>query len=187
MPSGVITTSPIEAWSKASRTRSKSMRGESRAIALIDAPLFHARRARRGIERRAAERGAEARAQPLRQLLEDVLPGREIDHLLGLDDVASHVVEAAQAVGEPQLDALLAGPDAAGEHVGRLLQPRAAALAHHLDELLVDLAQHLLRVLHVRRVLGREGIEEILVLAGVVGAPLDAELLQRLDEAEAGD
>src|SRR2546429_376169 len=72
----------------------------------------------------------EARAQPLRQLLEHVLLRGEIDDLLGLDHLARHVIEAAQAVGEPELHALLAGPDQSREHVGRLLQTVAAPMPH---------------------------------------------------------
>src|SRR5947208_524455 len=130
-PSGVMTTRPTDVRSKASRTRSKSMRGGSRAIALIDRALPHPGRAGHRLERRAADRVAEARAQPVGELLEDVLLRREVDDLLGLDHLARHVVEPAQAVGEPELHALLAGPDEPREHVGRLLEAVAAALAHH--------------------------------------------------------
>src|SRR5258708_16808553 len=176
-PSGVMTTRRTDVRSKASRTRSKSMRGGSRTMALIDRALPHSCCAGRRVERRAADGLPEARAQPLRQLLEHAFLGGEIDDLLRLDHLARHVVEAAQSVGEPELHALLAGPDQSREHVGRLLQAVAAPLPHDGDELLVDLREHLLRVILVRGILGRERIGEILVLARGVGAPLDAELL----------
>ena len=56
---------------------------------------------------------------------------------------------------------------------GRFLQALAASLAHHLDELLVDLVEHLLRMLPLRWILGHERVEEVLVLARGVRAPLD--------------
>src|SRR4051794_34573661 len=124
-PSGVMTTSPTDVRSKASRTRSKSMRGGSRAIALIERALPHPGRGHR-VESGAADRVADARAEPAGQLLEDALLRREVDDLLRLDHFARHVVEAAEAVGEPELHALLAGPDESREHVGRLLQAVAA-------------------------------------------------------------
>jgi hypothetical protein len=80
-------------------------------------------------------------------------------------------------VGEAEFDALGAGPHEAAEQFGRFLQALAAALAHHVDELLVDVVEQQLRVLLVLGVLRREGIEEALVLAGRQQAPLDAELV----------
>src|SRR6185436_1567765 len=157
-PSGVMTTRPTEVRSNASRTRSKSMRGWSRAIALIAVRSTHPCGAGRRLERGAADGCAEARPEPLRKRLEHVLLRREVDDLLGLDHLARDVVEPAQAVGQPQLHAFLAGPDEAREHLGRFLQPRSAPGAHHLDELLVDLGEHLLRVLLVRLVLRGERI-----------------------------
>src|SRR5258706_2268483 len=185
-PSGVITTRPTEARSNASRTRSKSIRG-SRAITLIACASAHPCRAGRRIERGAAQRASETRSQAIRQALEHVVPRREIHHLVGLDDFARDVVEAPQAIGEPEIHALLAGPDESREHIRRFLQALASPRANDVDELLVDLREHLLRMLLVRRILGRERIEEILVLPGGVRAPLDAELLHRIDEAEARD
>ena len=61
----------------------------------------------------------------------------------------------------------------------------AAAVLHHLDELLVDLVDHRLRIGLVLLVLRRERIEHALVLAGGEQAALDAELFHRAGEAEA--
>src|SRR5258706_2144396 len=187
-PSGPITTRPTGVRSNASRISSTSMRGGSLAIALMAPRLMDPeRRARRRFHRRAPQRRAQLRAEALGKLLEHVVLGRVVDHLLGLDHLARDVLEAAQPVGEAQLHALLPGPDEPGEHLGRLLQALAAPLAHHGDELPVDLVQHLLGMLPVRRLLRKEGIEEVLVVARVIGAPLDAELVERAGEAEAAD
>src|SRR3954465_13446757 len=93
IPSGVMTTRPTAARSKASRTRSKSMRGGSFAIALIAPALPHACRAGRRVERGTADGCAELRSEPLREFLEHVLLGREIDDLFRLDHFARHVIE----------------------------------------------------------------------------------------------
>ena len=87
----------------------------------------------------------------------------------------------------PELDAALAGPEQAGEQIRRFLQARAAAVAHDLDELLVDLVEHRLRM---RLVLGRhrrEAVEKALVLAGGEQAPFHARLVHQAGEAEALD
>src|SRR4051812_13584103 len=81
------------------------------------------------------ERVGDRRAEALRHLLGEALLYRVVDDLLGLDDIARHRVQGAEAVGEPELDALLAGPEEAAEHVGCFLQALAASLAHHVDEL----------------------------------------------------
>src|SRR5690242_14496453 len=187
-PSSVITTMPTAVRSNASRARSNSMRGGSRVTVLIARPSAQpVRRGGGGAQRRARDALAHARAETLGELLEIVLARREVDDLVGLDHLARHVVEGTQAVGEAELDAFLAGPHEPGERVGRFLEPLAAAFAHDLDELLVDLADHLLGVRLVGGPLGSERIEEVLVLARGVGAPVDAELLHRAGEAEARD
>src|SRR5258708_4469910 len=183
-PSGVITTKPTEVPSKAARMRSKSMR-VSRARVLIGFLAQLHRLAHGGLCERAPQRAREARADALRELVEEVLARREVDDALGFDDLARDVVEAAERIGEPQLDAALAGPDEPGEGLRRLLEARSPALAHDLDELLLDLADHLLRVLAVLGVLGQERVEEILVLARGVDAPLDSQLVDGAGEAEA--
>ena len=53
------------------------------------------------------ERGCRARAEALGEALGDVLARREVDDLLGLDHLARDVVDAAERVGESELDALL--------------------------------------------------------------------------------
>jgi hypothetical protein len=118
-------------------------------------------------------------------LVKEVLARRKVDDALGFYDLARDVFEAAERVREPQLDAALAGPDETREGLRRLLQPRSPALPHDLDELLLDLADHLLRVLAVLGVLGQERVEEVLVLARGVHAPLDAQLVEGAGESEA--
>ena len=67
----------------------------------------------------------------------------------------------------------------------RAFQPAQAALLDDADEHIVHVALDGLEPLDVVRLLGLEGIERALVGAGRVNAPLDAELLDGLDEAEA--
>src|SRR5258706_6787422 len=185
-PSGVITTRPTAVWSKTWRTRSKSRRAGSLASVLMGLAQTGCRAPER-LRRGAPERLAEARAEALGELLEVVLLLSVVDHALGLDHLARDEFEIAERIGEAELHALLSGPHQSRKRLRCFLQPLPAPLAHDADELLVDLADHLLRVLAVRRVLGHERIEEVLVLAGGVGAPLDAELFHGAGEAEAAD
>src|SRR5262249_5342231 len=128
------------------------------------------------------ERLGHARAEPFRDALGDVLLLRVIDDLLGLDDLASDVVDAPQAVREAELDRFRARPDQAAEQVRRFLQPLATALADDVDELLVDLAEQLLRLGHLPRLERRERVEKRLVLPRSEDPSLDAELLHGVDE-----
>ena len=66
------------------------------------------------------------------------------------------------------------------------LEPVAAPFFHAVDELLVGGIQHLLPELGLLGLLRLERIEERLVLAGGIDAPLDTELLHGADETEAG-
>src|SRR6185312_2977422 len=148
-PSSVTTQRPTAVRSNASRARSSPAGGPSRATALTRlAQRAHALGG--GPRGGAPEGGPEARAEAARDRFEHAVLGRVFHELLGLDHVARHRLGASEAVGEPELDALLPGPDEPGEHVGRLLQALPAALAHDVDELLVDLLDHLLRVLLLR-------------------------------------
>jgi len=150
-PSRDTRVRPTAVWSKASRMSPSSSDSEPGAdpgrprkslIARRTGPWPSAGRPRRPPElRQGLQEGlGGARAQPLGELLEVVLLGREVDHGLGLDHVARDAVEASEPVGEPELDGPLAGPHQAREDLGRLLEALAAALADRLDELLVDLA-----------------------------------------------
>src|SRR5437773_17674 len=84
----------------------------------------------------------------------DALLLRVVDDVLGLDHLAGDRVEAAEAVGQAELDAPFPAPDQAAEHVGGFLQPLPPPLAHHADELPVDLLHQLLGVLPVLLVEG---------------------------------
>src|SRR5204863_7775124 len=78
------------------------------------------------------ERVGDRRAEALRHLLGEALIYRVVDDLLGLDEIARHRVQGAEAVGKAELDALLAGPGEAAEPVGGFLQALGARLAHHV-------------------------------------------------------
>src|SRR5579862_1617679 len=137
MPSVSRTMRPTALRSNASRARSSERVGES--FATTPTPLAQLRQpARGGLGGRATEGSAERRAHAARERFEEGVFGGVVDQLLGLDHVARHGFGAAVRVGQAQLDALFAGPDEPREELGGFLQALAAAVAHHLDELLVD-------------------------------------------------
>src|SRR4029079_15099927 len=90
------------------------------------------------------------------------------------------------AVDETESHGLTAGPEGAGEKLGFVAaQFAAAAAAHQRLEILMHVALQVLQALDVFRLLGLEGVEHRLRFARGVHAPLDAELLDRVDKAEA--
>ncbi|ABA47770.1 hypothetical protein BURPS1710b_2914 [Burkholderia pseudomallei 1710b] len=132
------------------------------------------------LQRGLAERRAEAARDAIGQAFLD----RVVDEVGRLQHVARDSIGRPVIVGEAELDALRARPEKPGENVRRFVQARAAAVLHRLDELRVDLVEHFLRVrIHLRR-LRRERIEEALVLARRMQAPLDAQLAHQAGEAE---
>ena len=64
-----------------------------------------------------ADTGAEA----LGQARGHVLVLGVVDDVLGLDDIARDLVQAAETVGQPERDRLLAAPGQAAEELGRFL------------------------------------------------------------------
>src|SRR5690606_10030475 len=78
------------------------------------------------------------------------------------------------------------GPDQAAEQVRVLLQPIAAPLPDLVDELAMGGLQYGLPELPLILALGLEGVEKRLVLTRSIGTALHAQLVQRLDTAEAG-
>src|SRR5262249_12422030 len=139
------------------------------------------------LERSAGRRGRappERRADFPRETLGEAFLHAEIDHVFGLDDFARNVTDAAQRVGETELDAALSAPYQAGVELGRFLQPIPAPCLHRRDELLVNLADKLTRVVAVRRRQRREWFEEGLAGAGGESAPFDAQPVHRADEPE---
>src|SRR4051812_19136092 len=140
--------------------------------------------ARGSAKRKFRQSGGGAGAEALGELLSDILLLRVVDDVLRLDHLARHVIEAADSVGEPELDALLAGPDEPAEGFLRFLQPLASALANDADELLMDVRRELpgeLLMLFLERA---ERVEKRLVLSSRDEAALDAELLHQAGEAE---
>src|SRR5262249_21334662 len=135
----------------------RTARGVPAAVALADVRL--------PLREDLREHAGHRRAETPREALGDVLLLGEVEDGLGLDARARDVVDAAEAVRESELDALVAGPQKAREDVGRLLQALAAALADHVDELLVDVVQHRERVALLLLVDRSERVEERLVLA----------------------
>src|SRR5215831_13683819 len=107
-----------------------------------------------------AEAPPERRAELAREPLANVFLDGEVDDVLGLDDLARYVVDASQAVGEAEIDSARAVPDEAREELGRLLQPFAASRFDRGDELLMDLVDHVLRVVSLLLRHGRERIEK---------------------------
>ncbi len=116
-----------------------------------------------------------------------LLHGVVLDLLL-LHHFARHIAGIAQAVDQTELQCLFAGPDQTREQLRMPLdlEPVAAPFFHAVDELLVGGIQHLLPELGLLGLLRLERIEERLVLAGGIDAPLDTELLHGADETEAG-
>src|SRR6185503_10195316 len=101
--------SPTDARSNAARTASSSVSCGS-TLTVISADSHR----RGGLDDAARHRFPEARADPLRKHLEDILLGREIDELLRLHDFARDVFGAPEGVGQSELDALLPRPDEPG-------------------------------------------------------------------------
>src|SRR3990172_5005140 len=134
--------------------------------------------------RRVADRARHARAEFLGQTIREVFLHREVDDLLGLDDIARHRFQAAVAIRQANLHALLSVPHQAAESVRRLLQALAAPLPDYIDELLMDLREPLLYIFLIRRLGRRERIEEALVLTGCDQAALHAELGHRSGKTE---
>src|SRR5438132_14073986 len=89
---------------------------------------------------RRQQASRQRRAEFSRQPLGQVFLHREIDDVFRLDHLAGHVVDAAECVGETEIDAARAVPHQPGEEFGRLFEARAAPCLHRGDELLVDLA-----------------------------------------------
>src|SRR3990172_9648223 len=84
------------------------------------------RHARGKLQQPCGDAGTEAS----REFLGDVFLLRVIDDVLGLDDLARHVVEAAERIGQSQLDAAAAAPDQTPKNLPRLFEALAPALAH---------------------------------------------------------
>src|SRR5690606_34767159 len=99
---------------------------------------------------------------------------------------AQRLVDIAQRVDEAELEALHAAPELTGEQILPIRELRAAPRFHPVDEHRMDLRFHGLDALDVLRLFGQERVEGRLAAARSVDAPLDAELVQRTDEAEAG-
>src|SRR5262245_59905910 len=142
----------------------RAQRGAQRRRSPPASALFTSADRRREIvaQRELGERARRRRAEAPRHPIDKPFLPREVVYVLGLDDVARHRVEAAVAVGKPELHALLAGPDEPAEHVGRLLQALAAPFAHGADELLVDVLHQDADVLLVLLALRRERIQHAL-------------------------
>src|SRR5215218_1806633 len=87
-------------------------------------------------ERRTHQRIGHCRSEAARDAFGDAFALSEVDDVFGLDDLSRDVVDAAEGVGESELDAAGADPQQAGEEVRRFLQPLAPALPHDADELL---------------------------------------------------
>src|SRR6476661_7340596 len=113
---------------------------------------------------------------------------------LGRDQRRAHLVaealaqcraQVAEPVGKAKLDRVLRAPKLAGEQrlVGAL-EARAAPLLDQRDEALVDVLLDGLEAFDVLRLLGLERVEHHLALARAVDAPLDAEPVHQLGEAE---
>ena len=113
LPPEAITTQTMAEW-----RRAKAAIGRRPAVFLLLSGLRRAAATRR---KRCSRAGAEA---PGELLGDGLRVTREVDDVLGLDDLARDVLEAADAVGEAELDAALAGPDQAAEDLGR--SPSAA-------------------------------------------------------------
>ena len=82
----------------------------------------------------------------LGKFLGDVLLDRVVANFLSLDHVAGDVIERAVTIRQTQLYALGAAPHQAGEHLRCFAQALATTFFHHIDELLMYLTEHDLRV-----------------------------------------
>src|SRR6185295_17327439 len=122
------------------------------------AQLRRSAQAHQGLSGRSAEAAREA--------FGEVLVGRKVYDVLGLDDLTGDVVYAAQRIGQAELDAPLSGPEQSTEQLRRFLQALAASLLDHVDELPVDVRQELLGVVPLLWVHRRERIQKPFVLPG---------------------
>ena len=95
-------------------------------------------------------------------------------------------IEAPQGVHQPQLQRLLTTPDKPAEQGIVIAEALAAPLAHRRDKLLMGAVQYRLPELALLRGHLGKGVEERLVVAGGIDAPLDAQLIDGLLKAEAG-
>jgi len=93
-------------------------------------------------------RGPEATGETFGQ----VLAGREIHDIFGLDHIPRHGFDAADPIGQTEFDAPLTGPDQPAKQLWSLLQTLATPLLDHVDELVVDLREHFFRELLLLRI-----------------------------------
>src|SRR5262249_27666529 len=128
---------------------------------------------------RAAER---QRRQPAAPFASD-----ELQRHLVAEARAHHPAQVADAVDEALLERAPTGEDVAVEElVLAAAELCAAARAHQLLEAVVHVPLHARQALDAARILGEEGVEQRLALAGGIEPALHAEPLQDVAEAEGG-
>src|SRR6476619_3334882 len=102
-------------------------------------------------------------------------------------EFAHLAAEVGQAVDQPELERLPAGPELAGEEVvSSLLDAHATSRLDEIDELGMRVALDGLDPLHVFLLHRQERVERGLVAAGSIDAALDADLVDQLVQTEGG-
>ena len=69
-----------------------------------------------------------------------------IDDVFGFDNFTRDVIYVTQAIGQTDIDGLLATPKQTRKQLRRFFQTLAASFTHHLNKLRMDLVQQSLRM-----------------------------------------
>ena len=116
--------------------------------------------------------------------LDGQLEGHGVRDVSNREVSGHHRHATVERIGQSEFDALFTGPYQPGEGLFGFLEPIAAAFAHRVDELRMNVIEHVLRIFALLFVERRKRVHEPLVVSCSEQASLDTELLHGIGKSE---